>query len=119
MLNIQTNGTAMVKRGDSFNVPLFVNIGTDDNPVRLNFKDKDWLKVHFNIERAGKDGQVIFSKIFNSSDVNDYGDIMISITDEEINQFQSGIYEYSIEVTDDNDPDFNYTVTPNKMFYLF
>ena len=119
MINISHNGTVMVKRGDTFNVPLFINIGTEEEPMRLDFTNKPWLKVHFNIESAGKDGPVLFTKTFTNLDVNEYGDIMVLLTSDETKKLRSGVYEYTIYVTDDSDVEFNYTVTPNKMFYLF
>ena len=119
MINITDNGTVMVKRGDTFNVPLFINIGSDEEPVRLDFTGKSWLLINFNIHRAGVDGPVLFSKIFSSKDVNQYGDIMVKLLPEDTKELRSGIYEYSISLSDTTDPSFNYTVTPNKQFYIF
>jgi hypothetical protein len=37
MYSVKSDGTLTINRGDCFSIPLFINVGTDSEPIRFDF----------------------------------------------------------------------------------
>ena len=49
MFHINNSGIISLNRGDSFKVPLFINMGTDSEPVRVDLHKFPYLEVYMGI----------------------------------------------------------------------
>jgi hypothetical protein len=52
MIEIKNNGYISINRGDRVDVPLFINLGTEELPMRFKLKDYPNAKVLFSIANA-------------------------------------------------------------------
>ena len=93
--------TLKIYRTECFQKPLFINIGTDDKPIRLDFNNNQdlgaeiyigiyWINSSFN--------QSILLKKFTHLDANEYGDIVIKLSPMELRTLIPGSYKYAIKL---------------------
>ena len=82
MAIIENSGKIIMNRGECFQAPLFINIGTDEEPIRLNIRELASLdiEVYLGIHLSNQLFEYSFiRKIFNYLDTNEYGDVIISL----------------------------------------
>lgn len=96
-INSNNDFEIVVKRGNPLKTKLFIDTGVDGEPYRYNFKEKD--KVVFYIMPVNCPfEQAIFLKTFTHDNLNNYGDVEIEITKDEILSIPFNAYEYMIKV---------------------
>ena len=122
MHNIERNGTLSLSRGDHFQVPLFINIGTDEAPIRLDLRTIPDAQVYFGVYLPDSTfyDSVIAHK-YTYKDCNDYGDIIVNIFPAETASLYPGnyFYEAKLVLPDSVNGDFVGTVINKTRFQLY
>lgn len=130
MLNIDRSGNITVNRGDTFQVPLFIDIN-DKLLYSTRFPLKDGDKVFFHITAANLPFEKpLLGKAFTIEDVNENNDILIRFEHEDTVWLHPGTYYYEIKLireTEEEDSDSddeevkirNYiTIAPRRKFII-
>ena len=89
----------MIKRGERLVAPIFINVGDDNSPRRLNFKNFQGMEIYFHI--INKDilnpCQLLAKKLDTTlNNINEYGDITLSIEPEDTHKLDFGTYAYTL-----------------------
>lgn len=96
MIDISQNNRIVVTRGDTFSVPLFINQGTEMNPIRYSLKDED--KVYLGIMYPNQSFEnALVKKVYTKENLNEYGDILLEIEHEDTRCLEPGKYFYQIK----------------------
>lgn len=99
MIEIKNNGFVTINRGDAFSVPIFINAGTCDAPIRFKIKDFPNAAVLFSITAPHQNfNDGIIRKVFTVKDTNEYGDIMVELTSAETKNLPIGKYYYQFKL---------------------
>lgn len=123
MAIISNLGEITLYRGDCFQVPLFINIGSEDEPVRFDFNQlKDLnMEVYLGVYLPNTSFEQSFiRKMFTSDDANEYGDIVVKIEPQETLYIPAGNYKYTIKARmyDTIDGEWVYTVIDKNNFKI-
>ena len=99
MINISNNGFISMHRGDTFTVPLFINKGTKDDPIRLYIQEHPNAEVFFGVMEPNQSfEQALIKKRFTpSSNVTQFGDLVLSFKDTDTINILPGLYYYCIK----------------------
>ena len=99
MINISNNGFISMHRGDTFTVPLFINKGTKEDPVRLYMSQHPSAEVFLGVMEPNQPfEQALIKKRFTTSnDFNQFGDLVVSFKDTDTLNILPGLYYYSIK----------------------
>lgn len=119
MINISNNGFISIHRGDSFSVPLFLDIGQCGNPVRFDITKNPGSIIYLGVMEPSKkfEDAVIRKKYTSESVVNDQHDIVVSFSPEDTLNLFPGKYYYEIKIAHaDGRVD---TLTPRTEFFIF
>lgn len=121
MFIIDKNGIITVNRGDSFEIPLFINQGTDLSPMRWSMKDND-SEVFLGIVEPNQSFEdALIRKKYTKDDVNEFGDIVVSITHDDTRCLAPGKYYYEVKVKFPPDSVGRFqvnTVIPRTQFFI-
>lgn len=99
MIEIRNNGYISINRGDRIDVPLFINMGTEKNPIRFKLSEHPNAEVLFSITSADQTFEEgVFRKIFNPNDLNDRGDLMVRLSSAETKSLIPGRYFYQFKL---------------------
>lgn len=96
MFNISDTGIIYVTRGDNFEVPLFINQGTELNPIRYIINEHS--EIYFGIMEPNvpfEEG--IVRKKYTYKDLNSNGDVLIKISHEDTCCLEPGKYYYQVK----------------------
>jgi len=96
MIKISENGIIVVAKGDTFSVPLFINQGTELNPVRYVIERDDLVTFKLSLLNGFSETLVI-EKNYSTSDLNEKGDIVVSFEHEDTNKLDIGTYYYEVK----------------------
>lgn len=115
---ITSNNIITLNRGDTFTSLLFLNSGTDSNPIQYILKDTD--EVYMAVMQADEQFEnAILKKKFTSKNVKE-GNIYIRLESEDTACLIPGKYFYQIKLKIDNEDgtfDIN-TVVPKTEFII-
>ena len=125
MLEIDKNGNIKVNRGDTFEVPLFIDIS--DNifySTRFPFHIND--VIYFHITEANAPWECpLLGKSFTYEDLNENNDIIVKFNHEDTCRLFPGIYYYEVKLKRPNEPldddprNDNYiTIVPRRKFII-
>lgn len=124
MIDLSRNGIIEVNRGDSFELPLFINQGTDITPVRYNMKNSN-SEVYVGVMEPNQPFErAIIRKKYTKDDVNENGDIVIKFSSNDTVCLLPGKYYYQIKIKlynnyDNNKEDCNInTIVPMTQFII-
>lgn len=99
MAFINNLGVITLDRGDCFKTPLFINIGTQEEPIRFNILKFPEAELYFGVYNPGDKFENSFiAKKFNYLDSNPQGDVIISLNSEDTLHKRPGAYLYSIKI---------------------
>lgn len=115
MVNISKNFLITMNSGDTFKVPLLINIGTKLNPKRYFLTEND--EVWFAIEEPHQPFEfALLRKIFTVEDLDDEGRVLISLPSQETEHIVPGTYymEAKIKLSNGN---FS-TILPKRKFII-
>lgn len=118
MIRIADNGVITMSRGDSISLVLFLNEGTDLEPIRFLISEHPLTKVYLGIMEPNQFfEEAIVRKIYDiNSPVNEEGDLIINLRPEDTEYLHPGTYYYQIKVLVDGQ-DVN-TVIPKTLLYI-
>lgn len=118
MIRIADNGYVTINRGDTFSIPLFINIGTEMNPIRFYIKDHPGTKVYLGVMEPNQcfEKAIVRKMYTDQSEVNEEGDLLISFTPNDTMYLHPGRYYYQIKVLVDG-KELN-TIIPQTPFFI-
>lgn len=98
MFRVSSTKIIEITRGDSFQYPLFINIGTEMYPERYLLKDGD--AVYFAVmEPNQRFEDAILKKVYTYEDEKDeQGDLIIKFDSMDTQYLHPGKYYYTIKV---------------------
>lgn len=133
MINItSTNGTITISRGDSFESPLFINMGTLLNPTRYEIGTHLNAKIYLGVMEPNQpfecalirqmyQGGDLYNQdgSINTSKYTTEGDLLIKISPEDTYNLRVGKYYYQVILVDDCE-DFKgqVTIIDKTPFYI-
>jgi len=95
-VTITKDNKVSMTRGDSWEVPLFLNKGTAMKPLRYYLQDED--KVYLAIMEPNQPfEQAIVKKVFTNKNINRNGDVVVRIEPEDTACLKPGKYFYQIK----------------------
>lgn len=97
MFNISKNGIITLNRGDTVKLPLFINAGTEMNPVRYELKDSDRIYLGV-MENNAPFERAIIKKVYTKEDINDNGDVVVEFKSEDTCNLIPDDYYYEIKL---------------------
>lgn len=125
MLEIDKNGNIKVNRGDTFQVPLFIDVGQNVFiSTRFPLKENDIIYFHITEANAPFECPLL-GKSFTYEDVNENNDIIVKFNHDDTVWLYPGIYYYEIKLqrpNEDNDTnrkdDTFVTIAPRRKFII-
>lgn len=98
MLYIDTNGNIKVNKGDTFQVPLFIDISNNIfSSIRFPLHDND--KIVFNVLSPNTSFyRPLLTKEFGVNDVNDNGDIIVRFEHADTAWLPTDTYYYEVKL---------------------
>ena len=124
MSNISKNGIVTLTKGDTFQLPLFINSGTEFDPVAFDFQEGD--QVLLRLMRANESfNDAVLKKTFvyggenEDSYLDDKGNVVFKFSYYDTYWIKYGIYFYEAKViyTRDNEEKI-WTFSPRNKFYI-
>lgn len=118
MVHISNNGFIRVERGDSFEVPLFINKGNKCRPIRYRITKHPNATVYLGVMEPNQqfENAIIRKKYNSNSKLNSNGDIIISFTPNDTINLFPGKYYYSIKIEHGNGS--VDTIVPKTEFFI-
>lgn len=124
MVNIDLSGNITMNRGDSVSVPLFINLGDKLMPIRYPFSAED--EVYVGITEPNQPWEfALIKKKYTAEELNEKGDIVLSLNPEETEHVLPGYYFYEVklrhtEPIEDSEEvkETVYTVVPKRQFII-
>lgn len=119
MPSISNNGMIVIKRGDELSVPLFINQGTKLSPVRFDIKSNPTVVIYFGVmgQLQPFNKSVIRKKYTVDSDINEYGDLIVTLDAKDTQCLHTGKYFYQF-VLDFNNDEGAIIITPATEFFI-
>lgn len=97
MFSMDNSNTIVMSAGDHFSIPLFIDIGANDSPMRYKLRAAD--KVCFVIGEANQDfNHALVRKVFTKKDLNKYGDVKVTLSPTDTKYVSRGQYYYMIKI---------------------
>lgn len=121
MAFIDNLGVITLNRGDCFKAPLFINVGTKEEPIRLDALKFPEIEIYFGVYAIGDKFENSFiAKKFTYEDSNPKGDVIISIDPEDTLYRRPGVYLYSIKARMQSDAygEWINTIIDGNRFYI-
>lgn len=121
MLTIDNNGNITINRGDTFKVPLFIDIGWDMfHSLRFPIKEGDDIFLYI-IEPNQPLERCLLKQTYTEEDTNERGDILIKFTNADTEWLHPGTYYYEIRLQRkwcEGYEDALVTLTPRRKFIV-
>lgn len=96
MINIDQNNRIAITRGDTFTAPLFLNKGTDLKPFRHILQENE--EIYLSIMEPNKPFEEgIIKKYYTKDNLNNMGDVLISLEHDDTRCLLPGKYFYQIK----------------------
>ena len=102
MLRISNDGIITLSRGDNCEMPLFINMGTDLEPLRYDLRkdeNKDTI-IYFSLMQPNQYFENgCLRKMYSSKNwnINEYGDLIVSFTPKDTMYLMPGKYFYEVK----------------------
>lgn len=125
MLEIDNNGNIKIDRGDTFEIPLFIDVNeTIFKSTRFPLHQGD--VIYFHITEPNTPWEFpILGKSFTYDDVNENNDILVKFNHLDTCKLPPGIYYYEIKLQRPNEPsddnsfnDTYVTIVPSRKFVI-
>ena len=118
MYRIKDDGTLIISKGDSFSVPLFINVGTKEAPIRLDLSVLPSASIYLGVYAIHSSFEnSIVRKKFTVKDINEKGDIIVNFKREDTIYLNPGNYYYEVKLRlkNEKDGEFIRTVIGRKL----
>ena len=125
MLTIDHQGNITINRGDTFTVPLFIDVSKDIfHSIRLPLKSEYKVFLYL-VEPNCHIGHYLLKQTYSSTDINDKGDILIKFLHDDTSWICPGTYYYEMKAylpLDKDDPNIDedalITIIPRRKFII-
>ena len=100
MLRISNDGIITLSRGDNCSMPLFINRGTDLEPIRYDLRQHPETVIYFSLMQPNQYFENgCLRKMYSSQNwvVNDNGDLVISFIPKDTIYLMPGKYFYEVK----------------------
>lgn len=120
MFNVSRDGIITVNRGDSFEVPMFLNAGNSVNRVGYNLTERD--AVYLGVMEPNQPFEfALIRKKYTIDDIDSHGNLIIRFKPSDTACLLPGKYYYQIKLeiyrSDIDDYDVE-TVVDKRLFYI-
>lgn len=115
MYTISTDRIISINRGDSFRIPIFINVGTKLKKIRYKLSYDD--EVYFSLcEPQQEFEHGVLRKIYTKEDLNQNGDVVVNLLPSDTEDLVPGCYymEIKIKLTSGALT----TILPRRKFYI-
>lgn len=119
MLEIDKNGNIKINKGDTFEIPLFIDIGESIfKSTRLTLRDGDIITFRL-FEANAPECYSLIKKEFTVENINENGDVLLKFNHEDTQLFPA-IYYYEIKLKRpvENDMPAFVTIVPRRKFVV-
>lgn len=121
MLAIDNSGNITVNRGDTFQVPLFIDISANIfNSIRFPLHEGDKI-FFFLVEPNTSLNHALLMQTYSKDDINENGDIVLKFVHKDTDWISPGTYYYEIKVQrqlEEGAEDDILTVVPRRKFII-
>ena len=120
MLRVDAHGIITVSRGDDFQLPLFINQGTETKPIRYVLAEKDLVQFRLMSPNQSFENAII-RKDYTYQDVNEHDDVVVKFNREDTLLLLLGKYYYEIKIKLYNSETQGYkinTICPKTEFFI-
>ena len=119
MVNIQ-NGIITMNRGDTFYMPLLINVGSKVDPTYYAITEND--SIYFALEEYNQPFEyALVRKKFTLDDVNDDDNVIIKLESQDTEKLLPGDYYYEIKLCHtslNGREEFIDTIVPRRKFII-
>lgn len=99
MYRIDQDGAITMSRGECFAIPLFINAGTLDKPIRTDLRLIPNAQVYLSIYEPNKSFEnFTIGKVFTKDNLNENGDIVVNFSRNDTYYALPGKYYYQIKL---------------------
>jgi hypothetical protein len=121
MFDLSYNGIITVNRGDSFSMPLILNIGNNMDPKRYELTEHSF--VYFAVMEPNQPFETaLIRKRYTKDDVNENGDVLIKFKPQDTQCVLPGKYYYQVklQICNPDDPeDYEvHTIIDKTLFWI-
>lgn len=120
MLTIDKHGIITVSKGDDFQLPLFINQGTETKPIRYVLAEKDLVQFRLMAPNQSFENAII-RKDYTYQDVNEHDDVVVKFNREDTLLLLPGKYYYEIKIQLYDSETQGYkvnTISPKTEFFI-
>lgn len=120
MFKISSNGAIYMSRGDNIECPLFINKGTGLEPIRYELSNHPQAAVYLSIMQPNQyfeNGCIRKRYTKDNWQLNDFGDLIVSLEPKDTLYLDSGKYFYEIKIVLPNN-EVN-TIIPKTEFWIY
>lgn len=121
MLDIDRSGNIMVNRGDTFNIPLFIDVDKDIfKCTRFPLHENDTIIFHL-VEPNQPFEKYLIEQKYTKEDVNSFNDIELKFVHDDTSWITPGTYYYEIKLHrpyETNSKDALVTIVPRRKFII-
>lgn len=108
MVTISNDNIITINRGDSFEFPLFINMGTLLNPIRYSIKNNPNSVVYFGVMEPNQCFEnALIRQMYqggeNNNQYTEQGDLIIKLKPKDTMYIKPGKYYYQAILTDDSE----------------
>lgn len=97
MLEISSNGIITFNRGDTWELPLFINLSDRMDSLRYELTDND--TIYLGVMEFNQPWELaIIRKKYTKADLNSNGDIIISFASTDSEYLHPGVYYYEVKL---------------------
>lgn len=123
MFSISNNGIITMTRGDSIQVPLFINAGDETDPARYKITDND--TVYLGIMEPNTPFEYsLIRKVYTKENTNKYGDVVVELSLDDTQYLQPGTYYYEAklkqvkQISDTKSIEIVDTIVPRRKLFI-
>jgi hypothetical protein len=121
MFDISNNGIITLTRGDSFKMPLVLNLGTNIRPRKVSLDENSF--VYFAVMEPNQPFEdALIRKKYDVSDVDENGDVIVSFKPQDTQCVLPGKYYYQVKlqvINSESPEDYDvYTVVDKTLFWI-
>lgn len=121
MLTIDRSGNVTVNRGDTFNVPLFIDVEKDIfKCTRFPLHDEDVVIFHL-VEPNQPFERYLVEQKYTKEDINNFNDIELKFVHDDTSWIAPGTYYYEIKLYrpyEEKNEDALVTIVPRRKFII-
>lgn len=119
MVHISNNGVISIHRGDSFSIPLFLDMGIEGFPIRYNITQYTGVSLYLGVMTPFESFEkaTLKKKYTSESETNENGDLVVKVSSQDTMCLRPGKYYYEMKMLLENGE--VSTIIPKKELFVF